>query len=523
MSESKTKNSSSAVFAIMLVAVVAFSGGLMLYAIGPGSTVSYDDGCYYLLGKSLASGQGYRELWTPGEPLHALWPPGYPAVLAFVMGLWGDTPQVLKIPNALFGILGLVASLVLLRQRCTRAGTIIGGCLIGLNPMLLLFTSGYLRSEAMFFGASCASLAFLELSMKSDAPGKRRAMVVLCALFVLGSLYARSIGAVLALSCLFGFAIARRWRAALTFGAIVVIGYSPWLLRQYELQRAHVQTYGTFIAGDTPGSKSAIAGGIDYAVRYVTSATPQVISPGLPLFADRIARRLVGVEFRFLLHALLVLLALVGALVDLRRPGKAFHIYVAFSYLVFFRFPTFNARFVLPLLPILVRWIVIACECLFSSIAARTGVPRVLRYSFGTVAALMVVFAARYQVLSAQGCRSPQYPEPAVRSYIQAAQWIRDNTQRDVVVASRTAPNMSQWSERHSVMWLSGGDSRRIVNGLSEARVSFVVADSITAPGRDSDRIQTLALQREMPQCFHLVKSIGKPATRIYRFVGSSR
>lgn len=45
----------------------------------------YDGAGYAILGQSLASGRGYREIDRPEAPRHAHFPPGYPAMLA---GLW---------------------------------------------------------------------------------------------------------------------------------------------------------------------------------------------------------------------------------------------------------------------------------------------------------------------------------------------------------------------------------------------------------------------------------------------------
>src|SRR6185436_20890315 len=52
--------------------------------------VAHDDGMYVILGKALATGQGYRWLHVPGAPPATHFPPGYPAVLAL---LWWMVPS----------------------------------------------------------------------------------------------------------------------------------------------------------------------------------------------------------------------------------------------------------------------------------------------------------------------------------------------------------------------------------------------------------------------------------------------
>lgn len=52
--------------------------------------VFQDDGIYVILGKALASGEGYRYLNLPGAPYATHYPPGYPLFLAL---LWKVSPQ----------------------------------------------------------------------------------------------------------------------------------------------------------------------------------------------------------------------------------------------------------------------------------------------------------------------------------------------------------------------------------------------------------------------------------------------
>ena len=51
--------------------------------------VFQDDGIYYVLGKSLATGQGYRYLHLPDAPNATHYPPLYPLLLA---GFWKLAP-----------------------------------------------------------------------------------------------------------------------------------------------------------------------------------------------------------------------------------------------------------------------------------------------------------------------------------------------------------------------------------------------------------------------------------------------
>jgi hypothetical protein len=88
----------------VLVGAAVFAVGAVLVD-GLPVGVAHDDGMYVILGKALATGQGYRWLHVPGAPPATHFPPGYPAVLALLWWLFPAFPAnviVFKLANALF-------------------------------------------------------------------------------------------------------------------------------------------------------------------------------------------------------------------------------------------------------------------------------------------------------------------------------------------------------------------------------------------------------------------------------------
>ena len=73
----------------VLVAAVALAIALVAVPNWPAG-VFQDDGIYVILGKALATGEGYRYLNLPGAPYATHYPPGYPLFLAL---LWRVSPQ----------------------------------------------------------------------------------------------------------------------------------------------------------------------------------------------------------------------------------------------------------------------------------------------------------------------------------------------------------------------------------------------------------------------------------------------
>jgi len=73
----------------VIVATIAIAIALAAIPNWPAG-VFQDDGIYVVLGKALASGEGYRYLNLPGAPYATHYPPGYPLFLAL---LWKLSPQ----------------------------------------------------------------------------------------------------------------------------------------------------------------------------------------------------------------------------------------------------------------------------------------------------------------------------------------------------------------------------------------------------------------------------------------------
>ena len=104
--ESRVRASTLAPIIVVVIGIAAGMNAIDATPIG----VFYDDALYTILGKAIASGEGYRYLNIPGAPPATHYPPGYPALLALLWKISPTFPQnvaLFKTTNAL--LLGVVA------------------------------------------------------------------------------------------------------------------------------------------------------------------------------------------------------------------------------------------------------------------------------------------------------------------------------------------------------------------------------------------------------------------------------
>jgi hypothetical protein len=149
----------------VLVAAIALAIAFVAIPNWPAG-VFQDDGIYVILGKALASGQGYRYINLPGAPYATHYPPGYPLFLAL---LWKISPQfpqnvaVFTFANA--GFLALAAFGTFRFGRDRLGLSTLGSATIGIAGTVsipALIFGVFVLSEPMFMAAAIVVLIYAE-------------------------------------------------------------------------------------------------------------------------------------------------------------------------------------------------------------------------------------------------------------------------------------------------------------------------------------------------------------------------
>jgi hypothetical protein len=217
----------------------------------------WDAGVYYLLGTSLANGQGYRIQSEPGSPEALQYPPLLPAVVALHQRVVGTNDPAVVAPllrimyAVVFGIYAV--AIVALAKRYLRpafAATAAIFCL--LNPVTI-FLSDLLFAELPF---ALLGVLFALVAGGSSHPSRqwlREAGSFLLA--ALGFLL-RAAGIVLLAAWVLQAVMWQRWRLALARAALALLPIIGWQTHvahvhgtvgyshpAYEYQRAPYQYY----------------------------------------------------------------------------------------------------------------------------------------------------------------------------------------------------------------------------------------------------------------------------------------
>jgi hypothetical protein len=212
----------------------------------------HDDSVYWVSGRSLAMGNGYRIESLPGQPYQTKYPPLYPALLA---GIWKIDPQFpANLPLAMLFSwlllpLFLAALWFLLREyEFSLRERYVLLLMAALSPVTVVFSFS-LMPELLFTALLVASVILAERAMKPDASRWLALAAGICGAL---AYLAKSIAAPLLLTVPLCFALRRHYqKAGLFFTAMLpaVIGWQWWTARHLAHSWDLVTLYYTNYVG----------------------------------------------------------------------------------------------------------------------------------------------------------------------------------------------------------------------------------------------------------------------------------
>jgi hypothetical protein len=222
----------------------------------------WDGGVYYLLGTSLASGQGYRIPSEPGSPQALQYPPLLPAFVALHQWVSGTANPAaiaprLRLSYAALFIAYAVAILALARQYLPISFAVLATAFCILHH-LTIFLSDLLFAELPFALVSVLFATIATMSKRASAVWPREAASFLLAA---AGFLLKTIGVVLFAAWVLDAVCHRRWKLAVVRCALALVPILAWQAHvarvrtsaeyahpAYEYQRAAYQysnvTYG---------------------------------------------------------------------------------------------------------------------------------------------------------------------------------------------------------------------------------------------------------------------------------------
>ena len=501
---------------------VAVAGLILLYSANIDSywDTGGDNACYFILGKALYTGQGYRLINMPSAPLLTKLPPLFPILLSLGMWLMGHAKfplhwWSLKLIPAIAFLLSTwpFYRLAVPNLKKTFFAMVL---LVGwTNPWMLRYAN-ILRPEGIYLLLSLTALAlFMGVERGDGVPGN---ITIGAALAAALATLTRTIGWSLMLSLVAGLALRRKWKETGILLVTYVVVLAPWYLYLHHttypvVQESYLQELsgGSLHLSATGWVKRLLGLMWEHIVPYVVAWAGAILYlpvralshvPGIPWAVKEGLASLLGL--------LIILAVTLGIYEAWRRGDRALSLYVAGYMLVTWIWPWQGEKFLVPLLPL-------AFYLFFSAIVLRYQYDKFRHRWFKWVlGGILVVNVMGLTVWYIHRHIEP-YP-PEWQRYREVAEWSAEALPNDAVIMARKPCLFYVWSGHWTVPYPAGWENEDVLEALEAQHVEYVVVGAV----RPLDEERMKVWIQAHPSLFLHRLSLTGPTTSLYEVVNDS-
>ncbi|AUC14147.1 hypothetical protein BTO06_02825 [Tenacibaculum sp. SZ-18] len=475
-----------------------------------------DNASYYILGNSIADGEGYKNIHNKSKSEHFHFPPGYPTIIAATIKTFSNRISVIKITNGLF-FLGSIYVLFFLIISFTNNNFIawISSLIVLFNYHLLQYST-IMMSEIPFTFFSLLSL-FLFIKIDFEKYILRNYTFLLFLGCLVFSFYIRTIGIALLLSFTFVLIIQKKWKYSLVTVLSFTLLYLPWFLRnksshnsytsQFFLKNPYQPELGTINFYDI------LERIIINIHRYITKEIPSALTHTkevLYVDSSNIQEWIIGVTcIAFILLGLCKLTK--------HRNLVIIYIFSFFGILMLWPYVWYGTRFLLPLVPFLIFLFAYGIFHMIKLILKKVNSSKRKLIQNLTMCFLLIAWLSFYGYSSIQKLNKKAKSGYAnnYTNYFEFAKWIKNNSSQNSVTCSRKGALFYLFSRKHVTGYLNTTNREKQIEYLKNKNVDYVVLEQL---GYSSTSKYLLPAIDRYPQKFKIIKQLSNPNTYLMKF-----
>lgn len=193
-----------------------------------------DNASYFILGRSLALGQGYVNIHTKERKPHRHYPPGYPFIISLASKLSLATPAGLKKINGFFFLMSIgLLFLVIYQLTDSSHLAFITSLFMLLNYHLLIFASAIMTEiPFLFFSMLCLWLA-MQINFKQALKNNWPFFALIICIAI--AYYIRTSGLALFAGFVLWLLWQRKWLHLGVLSSSFLVLILPWYIRNNNL------------------------------------------------------------------------------------------------------------------------------------------------------------------------------------------------------------------------------------------------------------------------------------------------
>lgn len=481
-----------------------FIGLIYLFNLNSYLSFGDDDAHYIILARALLSGRGYTDIQSPTLIPHTVYPPLFPFLLCPFILLFGENIFLLKfIP--LFLMLGAIYILYCLLKDYDDKNNHLIILIFALNPLILGLATT-LMSEAPYF-----LFSFLALFLLGKYSKENSKYLWLALLMMLMSFYTRSVGIVLLPAVLFYLVWNRDFKKAVFIFVLYLTGIFFWILRWILVGSGYIWQLSRNDLAQTGSGIVTLSGFILRFIHNFMIYTGKVLSDIFfyPHFYEVTKNHTLFVA-KVTISIILFTLILYGYILRIKKKIKPVDLYVFFIFLTCFFWPVHGVRFISPIFPFLILY-------LFIGVAALAKKKRWIIYLTALMILLPGLFGDFQQIYKSRF----DFYAPEERSYLDALEWIKQNTSLDSKIMCRKPRLTFIITGRRAMYYPAIDNPEKVKNMIEKNGINYVILDAI---GEKDARFQLWITDRflrpvikKYPQAFKFTYASSKPETYVYR------
>lgn len=464
-----------------------------------------DNFAYYLLGKRIATGQGFTNATDIHHAPHTHFPIGYPALLSVFIKVLGDDQDNINFMNGLM-MYGTLLLLYFLVKRLTQSASLafVATFITALNSHLLR-SATITMSEIPFLFVSMLALFFFAKAM-ADEKGIKSPWLYMSVICIAGCYYTKTTAIALLAGIFVYLLVGKDWKRL----AVIVLGFGllalPGYIRDKSLGSSHmgqlmqVNPYKPELGNLT--SSTFIERVQHNFVRYISTDIPSgVLSLEVTFEKAPISFWLLGIA--------IIGLALWG-IYKLKDMRLVFLGYIGGTLAILMIWPDIwgGIRFILPLIPIAVF---LALYGIKELVAIPVGQDK-LTYAPYAFLLLGLVYSKPISALEEQ---ANQPMSPNYSNYFDIAKWAKENTPKDAIFSARKADMFIYYADRTCVGDKPSLDDKEVLQFFRDNNVDYVIIEQL---GFSSTAKYLVPAVQKNPDKFDVVYQLKNPDTYLLKF-----
>jgi len=399
-----------------------------------------DSAAYIVLAKSLAEGNGYRDICLLNSPPHTKYPFVWPLLLTPIIYFSGYNFLLIKLLSIIMAICSLWFIYILFKDNLGKSEVFLLMVLTGLSPQVLSFCYGG-STEIPYLFFSLLALIFVKKYKEEERWLTK--IVFVSVFFLLLSYFTRSIGISLLMASLIYLFLEKerdkdfflRIKKVILTGFLLAIPIILWTLRNSYVR-------GSF--GITPQS----AGFGDYFTELIYVNNPfnyDERTRGLLDFILRVLgniyaylfyafpKNLIDIQFsqRTIIAPILTIIVFLGFLYCLIKRRTIIEYYIIFYISILFVWATsatIGARYLMPIVPIIFYYFILGIKEILRVLKMRERLNRnIFVFCITLLLFFNVIGTIRFALPS---------EESVGGGFFKMGEWAEENTSSDAILGS---------------------------------------------------------------------------------------